>query len=255
MGHNIFSFIKHISSILYNNIFYYSTFQKSDLEISMQWIYYIILFSVIFGNIDKNEYEIKLYGFNVAKCEVYISDTLYNSKECTKIEYKVKSINFMDIFFNIKNHYLTIIDNQDFSIKYYQKNTIQPKIHNILETKELNNRIFYSDNEYEIFKNEYNIFSFLYGLSSGRITNSDKSYIIDREGKKYNAQLAANGADYELIINEGNSKNGAIEHTDIFLWGLFLEKSKNRIYIDQDNRKIIKCIFKRGMVVITATIN
>tara|TARA_B100000029_G_scaffold507106_1_gene591112 strand:- start:159 stop:839 length:681 start_codon:yes stop_codon:yes gene_type:complete len=218
------------------------------LEISMQWIYYIILFSVIFGNIDKNEYEIKLYGFNVAKCEVYISDTLYNSKECTKIEYKVKSINFMDIFFNIKNYYLTIIDNQDFSIKYYQKNTIQPKIHNILETKELNNRIFYSDNEYEIFKNEYNIFSFLYGLSSGRITNSNKSFIIDREGKKYNAIISVIGADYKLTTDEITSKSGVIEHTDIFSWGLFLPNTEKIIRFNRENNIIESCQFQKGLL-------
>ena len=33
----------------------------------MKRIYYIIIFSVIFGNFEKNEYEIKLYGFNVVK--------------------------------------------------------------------------------------------------------------------------------------------------------------------------------------------
>ena len=214
----------------------------------MQWIYYIIVFSVIFGNIEKNEYEIKLYGFNVAKCEVYISDTLYNNKECTKIEYKVQSINFMDFFFNVKNYYLTIIDNEDFSIKYYQKNTIQPNIHNVLETKELNSRIFYLENEHEILKNEYNIFIFLYGISSHSITNHNEPFVIDREGKKYNATLAVNGENYELIINEVNSENGVIEYTDIFSWGLFLPNTKKNIRLDRENNVIKSCQFQKGLL-------
>ena len=93
----------------------------------MKNLIYFIVFSIVLGNVKIDEYyAIKLFGIKVADCIVSTSDTLIGKREHTKIEYIVNSTNFMDIFFNVNNYYMTIIDNENYKIRYYKKRQPNP---------------------------------------------------------------------------------------------------------------------------------
>ena len=161
----------------------------------------------------------------------------------------------MGRFFQINNVYHVILDKKNYKTLFYSKKTYQPILENEVRSSYDANKVVYN-NGMEIKSDEINIFGILYLLSNDLRNKINYFKLIDREGKKYKFEIVGNGNKfYEIKTIALNNEPGYIEHTDIFLWGLFLEKSKNRIYIDQDNRKIIKCIFKRGMVAITATAN
>ena len=51
--------------------------------------FYIILFITSCLHANTSEYEINLYGLNVAKCKVLIEDTIVYNKESIKIKYIV----------------------------------------------------------------------------------------------------------------------------------------------------------------------
>ena len=51
-----------------------------------------------------------------------------------------------------------------------------------------------------------------------------------------------------------SSNQGIIEHTDIFSWGLFLNDTKKTIIYNKDEKYIEKCIFKKGIISISAKI-
>ena len=58
-----------------------------------------------------------------------------------------------------------------------------------------------------------------------------------------------------LLINEIDDNNkGLIEHTDIFLWGLFLQNTNNSIIVN-DLGYIERCKFKKGLLTISAKID
>lgn len=92
------------------------------------------------------------------------------------------------------------------------------------------------------------------------ISNNNKEIIddinqIEREGKYYDFSFLNENNSYELILNEKNIEDkGLIEHTDIFLWGLFLPNTNNSILIN-DAGYIQECRFKRGLLTISAIID
>ena len=78
---------------------------------------------------------------------------------------------------------------------------------------------------------------------------------IEREGKYYDFSFLNKNNTYELIFNEKNKGNkGLIEHTDIFLWGLFLPNTNNFILVNNSGY-IEECKFRRGLLTITAKID
>ena len=70
-------------------------------------------------------------------------------------------------------------------------------------------------------ENDVNIFTLLY-LISNKDKKINKIKNLEREGKYYNLEILRENQVYKLFINEFNDNKGLIEHTDIFLWALFL---------------------------------
>ena len=101
-------------------------------------------------------------------------------------------------------------------------------------------------------------FSLLYYLSITPIHNIDKSVKLERVGVIYNCIIYKKKVnnklevELEFILKEKNN-TPLIEHTDIFTWALFKEKSIKKIVIN--NFKIEKCYFKSGLSILQATIN
>ena len=92
------------------------------------------------------------------------------------------------------------------------------------------------------------------------IANNEKEIIssikqIEREGKYYDFSFLNENNSYELILNEKNNQDkGLIEHTDIFLWGIFLPNTSNSLIVN-DLGYIEKCTFKRGLLTMSAKID
>jgi len=194
-------------------------------------------------------------GIHVADCEIDISDTtIYNIKGI-KLNYKIRTKPFIDNFFNVNNYYTIIIDKNKYNTLLYKKKTVQPKIINYIETEFVNNKIKYNDSNIYLSKDDFNIFSILY-----LIANNEKEIIssikqIEREGKYYDFSFLNENNSYELILNEKNNQDkGLIEHTDIFLWGIFLPNTSNSLIVN-DLGYIEKCTFKRGLLTMSAEID
>ena len=97
----------------------------------------------------------------------------------------------------------------------------------------------------------------LYYLSITPMEKISKSVRLEREGVIYNCiiyQKMKNGKlELELeFILENENNTPLIEHTDIFTWALFKEKSIKKITVN--NFKIEKCYFKSGLSILEATI-
>lgn len=200
-------------------------------------------------------YRIKFFGIYVADCEIDISDTTIYNIEGIKLNYKIRTKPFINNFFNVNNYYTIIIDKNKYNTLLYKKKTVQPKIINYIETEFVNNKIKYNDSNIYLNEDDFNIFSILY-----LIANNEKEIIssikqIEREGKYYAFSFLNENNSYELILNEINNQDkGLIEHTDIFLWGIFLPNTNNSVIVN-DLGYIEKCTFKRGLLTMSAKID
>ena len=124
--------------------------------------FHIVLFIISCLHANISEYEIDLYGLNVAKCKVQIKDTIMYNKESIKIEYIVKSTNLMKWIFNVDNYYTTIIDKNSHNILHYSKRSIQPKVNNQISTIYNSGNVSYLGTDLHINNNDYNIFSLFF---------------------------------------------------------------------------------------------
>lgn len=200
-------------------------------------------------------YRIKFFGIYVADCEIDISDTTIYNIEGIKLNYKIRTKPFINNFFNVNNYYTIIIDKNKYNTLLYKKKSVQPKIINYIETEFVNNKIKYNDSNIYLNEDDFNIFSILY-----LIANNEKEIIssikqIEREGKYYAFSFLNENNSYELILNEINNQDkGLIEHTDIFLWGIFLPNTNNSVIVN-DLGYIEKCTFKRGLLTMSAKID
>ena len=200
-------------------------------------------------------YRIKFFGIYVADCQIDISDTTIYNIEGIKLNYKIRTKPFINNFFNVNNYYTIIIDKNKYNTLLYKKKTVQPKIINYIETEFVNNKIKYNDSNIYLNEDDFNIFSILY-----LIANNEKEIIssikqIEREGKYYAFSFLNENNSYELILNEINNQDkGLIEHTDIFLWGIFLPNTNNSVIVN-DLGYIEKCTFKRGLLTMSAKID
>ena len=200
-------------------------------------------------------YRIKFFGIYVADCEIDISDTTIYNIEGIKLNYKIRTKPFINNFFNVNNYYTIIIDKNKYNTLLYKKKTVQPKIINYIETEFVNKKIKYNDSNIYLNEDDFNIFSILY-----LIANNEKEIIssikqIEREGKYYAFSFLNENNSYELILNEINNQDkGLIEHTDIFLWGIFLPNTNNSVIVN-DLGYIEKCTFKRGLLTMSAKID
>ena len=199
----------------------------------------------------ENTYSINLYGIKVASCKVEITDTIIYNKESIKLRYSVDSSNLMSYIFNVSNNYTTIIDKESYDILYFSKKTVQPKLRKDLQTININNKIFYNDDNYIINNDEFNIFSFLYVLSNDR-NHLEYTDIIEREGKRYKYKVQnIDNNKFELFLDEINTKEqGLLKYTDIFSWALFLPNTKKIICLDKNHRIIKSCKFKKFSIFI-----
>ena len=171
------------------------------------------------------------------------------------MQYKVETISFYDFFYPVKNKYTIIFDTETYNLLYYEKNSFQPKVINNIKTNFIDGRVSYSNGNI-VGKNETNIFILLYLLGEQKLNIIESFPIIDREGKKfsYDLELFEKNYLYSLSLNPiSKSDFSIVEDTDIFTWGLFLDNTKNHIFIDSEEKIIDQCIFKKGIVKLAAT--
>ena len=215
----------------------------------------IILFSSLFSNEEFN-YKIKYFGIHVADCSISSSDTLFNNNaKIKKVIFDVKTKSFFDFFFPINNKY-SIYLNRENRILSFTKNTDQPKVENFLKTEIINDKVFYSDSNFEILPNYYNIFSVLYILMSGKIL--PEYFIMEREGLVYNSSINLDEKKmmYTLDLKKIESDDySIIPHTDIFTWAVFMENAQRKIFINSKTKIIEKCVFSKGLIAISAHLN
>ena len=219
----------------------------------MKKILLFLFISIVFSDI-QYDYKIKLFGIGVAKCNVAYSDTVLYNKQFKKIEYKVMTNDFINNFFKVDNKYIIILD-QNYNTVYYKKDTLQPKLKNKIETEYSNGSLRYKNSNIIINKNNVNIFSVLYMIYNQDFDALSKVTIVEREGKYYNFNSKIDKGKIDIFLDEIDEKNhGLIKHTDIFTWGLFLDKTKKTIIYNHNKKYIEKCIFKKGLTTISANL-
>ena len=219
----------------------------------MKKILLFLFISIVFSD-TQYDYKIKLFGIGVAKCNVAYSDTVLYNKQFKKIEYKVLTNDFINNFFKVDNKYIIILD-QNYNTVYYKKDTSQPKLKNKIETEYSNGSLRYKNSNIIINKNNVNIFSVLYMIYNQDFDALSKVTIVEREGKYYNFNSKIDKGKIDIFLDEIDEKNhGLIKHTDIFTWGLFLDKTKKTIIYNHNKKYIEKCIFKKGLTTISANL-
>ena len=219
----------------------------------MKKILLFLFISIVFSDI-QYDYKIKLFGIGVAKCNVAYSDTVLYNKQFKKIEYKVLTNDFINNFFKVDNKYIIILD-QNYNTVYYKKDTLQPKLKNKIETEYSNGSLRYKNSNIIVNKNNVNIFSVLYMIYNQDFDALSKVTIVEREGKYYNFNSKIDKGKIDIFLDEIDEKNhGLIKHTDIFTWGLFLDKTKKTIIYNHNKKYIEKCIFKKGLTTISANL-
>ena len=219
-------------------------------------ILYLAFFSIVFSNQSNYDYKIKLYGINVANCSVAYSDTILDKKDAIKIQYSVKTNKIIDRLFKIDNDYTIILDSDSYNPLYYKKNTFQPGTINSIETEIIDKNIKYKNSNITIDRSDKNIFSILSIIHNNDLNKLSDIELVEREGKYYYFKYnLVDENKIKLDLSEVNIMNkGVIEHTDIFLWGLFNTKSNKTIIFNQDKKYIDECIFESGIIKITAKI-
>jgi len=219
----------------------------------MKVLFLIFYLSIILP--DSYLYKIKFLGIKVADCNVTYSDTVLYEKDFKKIEYKVSTNSFIDNFFKVNNNYIIIIDD-NYNTVYFKKDTSQPNLKNQIETEYQNGFLKYKNSNIVLDKNNKNIFSILYMIYKQDYDILNKIKIIEREGKYYNFNSEINQNKIDIFLDEiDDNNNGLVKHTDIFTWGLFLDKTKKTIIYNKDKKYIEKCIFKKGITTITANLD
>tara|TARA_B110000438_G_scaffold210055_1_gene201989 strand:+ start:317 stop:1000 length:684 start_codon:yes stop_codon:yes gene_type:complete len=219
-------------------------------------ILYFAFFSIVFSNQSNYDYKIKLYGISVANCSVAYSDTILDKKDAIKIQYSVKTNKIIDRLFKIDNDYTIILESDSYNLLYYKKNTFQPGTINSIETEIIDKNIKYKNSNITINRSDKNIFSILSIIHNNDLNKLSDIELVEREGKYYYFKYnLVDGNKIEIDLSEVNILNkGLIEHTDIFLWGLFNKKSNKTIIFNQDKKHIDECIFESGIIKITAKI-
>jgi hypothetical protein len=219
-------------------------------------ILYFAFFSIVLSNQSNYDYKIKLYGITVANCSVAYSDTILDKKDAIKIQYSVKTNKIINRLFKVNNDYTIILDSDSYNPLYYKKNTFQPGTINSIETEIIDKNIKYKNSNITIDRSDKNIFSILSIIHNNDLNQLSDIELVEREGKYYHFKY--NLIDINKIkidLSEVNAINkGLIEHTDIFLWGLFNKKSNKTIIFNQDKKYIDECIFESGIIKITAKI-
>jgi hypothetical protein len=196
-----------------------------------------------------------MFGINMANCKVVYSDTVLNNQDALKVQYSVKTNQLINRIFKVNNEYTIILNRNTYNQLYYQKNTYQPRIKNTIETEIIGDNIKYKNSNIIINPSDKNIFSILSIIQNNELSKLSEIEVIEREGKYYhfNYNLLTDNK-ISIEFNELNVMNtGLIEHTDIFLWGLFKDNSQNIIILDQNKNHIEQCIFQNGIIKITAT--
>jgi hypothetical protein len=214
---------------------------------------FIFLFSSLVFNQSNIEYKISIWGIPAAKCTYSLSDTTIYDIPSLKIDYYVETTGLYNLFFPIKNNYSVIFNKKTYEILSYYKNSYQPNVENKIKTIFKDNIVSY-ESGIKINKEEINIFILLYLLSNNKLNIIENFPIIDREGKKYKYELKQlKNKSYAInLIQVDDTKVGIIKDTDIFTWGLFLPKTENIIYIDDELLLINKCVFKKGFIKLVA---
>jgi len=210
--------------------------------------------TLLFSNNDV-DYKINFWGIPAANCSYSIVDTFFHEIPSKKIQYKVETISLYDFFYPVKNNYTIIFDEKTYNLLYYEKNSFQPKVVNNIKTNFSNDIVSYSNGNI-VDENETNIFILLYLLGKQNFNIIERFPIIDREGKKfsYNLESLEKKHSYYLSLKPiSKSDFSIVEDTDIFTWGLFLDNTKNYIFIDNEKNLIDQCIFKKGIIKLTAT--
>jgi len=220
----------------------------------------LLLFLISFLYSSTQYFDIEFLGLNAAAVELNIIDTVYFQEDAKLIMFNAKSISLIDYIFNINNLYNTITTYDGKNILLFNKVTSQLNLKNTLNTSKISNNIIYDSTSTIIPKNTFNIFSLLYYITKNKLINT-QIFNIEREGLLYKGTIKPilfsenNFITYELdlIINNNSNNIPIIKNTDIFTWAVFKKEAKRHITIDYNNEMIVKCIFRSGILKMTAT--
>ena len=222
-------------------------------------IFKIIFFIPIIVFSKQYKYEVSIFGVYCSDIIINYIDTTYNGQEAIAIEYETKTRKEIEYFFFIDNKYLSIINKNNYNLLSYQKKTSQPNVENQINTYNLNDSLFYVNNNQYYDNNYLNIFSLLHLLQMRGLDSSVKSLeFLEREGTIYNMRIQKSNYYNKLKylisfdLNTLLSKDPIYKKTDIFTWGLFLPNAKREIIIDPSNHIITSCKFSIGLINVQA---
>jgi hypothetical protein len=226
----------------------------------MEKLALIFIFSFLIG--EDARFIITFMGVNSASVLISEKDTLINGENAKSIQFETHTISGAKVLFPVDNYYHTIINNDFNQILYFNKRTSQPWLKNNISTINRNNKIIYENTEIEIKKGYQNIFTLLQYLNHVSIKEvQENKFLIDREGKRYNAQFEFSHSnevydEFQLILKPIISiKNSSIvEGTDIFTWAVFKENAERILRINKNNGKLIYCKFSTGFISMQANL-
>ena len=208
----------------------------------------IMLFIIQFYAItvaNQNSYQIKLYNIPVAKAIISRSDTMVNNIECKVITFSAVSNKLTNIFFPIDNYYSMIIEENTYNVLNFKKETYQPGLSNTIQTQRIGSKTYYLDTMTEIPKGAFNIFTLLDYISYNDYSKLLKQdFLLEREGIHYKAQMKREKDYLVLDINNLFNDKRIVEFTDIFSWAVFKDGASRMIWIDQESKRISKCLFE-----------
>ena len=216
-------------------------------------IFSLLVLCFIFSG--SNQYSIYLGNLFVAEVEISTDNIYYNNTRCKKIDYISHTKSIFQYMYPVSNKHETIFDNNNNEILKYSKNIQQLNINEKFSTYRKNDTTFYYPKKF-IIKNTHNIFSLLEHIASDTFNAIDKNYIIDQEGELHTVSVKLieetnNILGLKIDINFNGTESSDKKY-DIFLWGLFLKDYDKYIWVDINEKKIIKCEFKNSFINLSA---
>jgi len=204
------------------------------------------------------DYEIDMWGIHVADVTIQTTDTLFNGIQAKNIQFSTETTPLTSKLFRVDNEYSTIVEKSSYKMLSFYKKTYQPGVENLISTELIDNKVCYKNSNFCFQDGDFNIFSFLDFLSNVNQDLDKDDFKIEREGLTYNAIIKKidNGEEsvhYQLQLQFSKVKQTPLfEHTDIFTWALFKENTTKNIWINTKNNEIECCVFKSGLIRLSA---
>ena len=201
-------------------------------------------------------YELSVFGIKVARVEQSITDS--------KIKYLVKSESILNLFFPIKNKYVTSYDSTDYSITSFNKDISENDYRANLEAKIDSAKNFIYDGKHiiDLPNKTKNIFLLLTMAQREHYQNIDtKWFNYEHEGNIGKARFVWadssnvwNGMDsvlcdhYRLDIKLNKPSKDLYKETDYFMRNIFADNITRQLWVSKSKPKqIVLASFKNSL--------